>query len=454
MSRLPIRSRLTLAFAVAMALVLAALGAFLHLRLGSSLDERIADDLESRSTALAAAVWAGEAAEIDPSLVRGEEGVAQVIQPDGTRLFLPADRVLTAEELELARRESLTIDRDGLRLRAVPVGDSVVVVGESLEDRDEALAALATQLLVALPLALVVSSAIGYLLAGAALSPVAAMRKRADEISAETLGRRLPLPQADDEIRDLGTTLNAMLDRLDASLERERRFVADASHELRTPLALLKTELELALRRPREPGELEDALHSAFAETNRLVELAEQLLLVSRADQGALAARNEPVEAKELVEEVADRCRARAAEAGRALEVAGEPASLRADTSLLEQALANLVDNAIRHGGGTVRLTVADRDGVVELHVLDEGEGFAETFLPHAFERFSRADQARRRGGTGLGLAIVDVIACAHGGSAHAANRPGGGADVWLALPKYCASPGSAEVDPGRAEDP
>jgi two-component system, OmpR family, sensor kinase len=233
----------------------------------------------------------------------------------------------------------------------------------------------------------------------------------------------------------LGETLNEMLDRLDAGLERERRFVADASHELRTPLAILKTELEVALRQPRSPEELRDSIGSAAEETDRLVRLAEDLLLVARSDQGALSVHVEEFAVDELLAEVAGRFR-NGASAGRTIEVGPAPAIVMdGDRARLVQALANLVDNAFRHGRGTVRLRAEERDGVVDLHVTDEG-GFDPAFLPRAFERFTRADDARAGDGTGLGLAIVEVIAQAHGGSAHAANVDGGGADVWLSVPK------------------
>jgi signal transduction histidine kinase len=318
-----------------------------------------------------------------------------------------------------------------MRLLVTPT----LVVGASLEDRDEALNELLAQLLVVGPLALLLASAAGYFLATAALRPVEEMRREAAEISGDAAGRRLPLPRAPDEIRRLGETLNAMLGRLQDSLARERRFVADASHELRTPLALLQTELELALRRTRTPGELEEALRSARDEVDRLARLAEDLLVLARLDEGRLRLRTSEVPARELLEAVARRFDSRAAAEGRALEVEADPVSFPGDRLRLEQALGNLVDNALRHGRGTVRLAAETHDGEVDLRVADEGPGFADDVLPVAFERFTREDEARGNGASGLGLAIVDAIARAHGGSAQAANQPDGGAMVTLALP-------------------
>jgi signal transduction histidine kinase len=242
------------------------------------------------------------------------------------------------------------------------------------------------------------------------------------------------VPRADDEISRLALTLNDMLARLRASFEHERRFVAHASHELRTPLALLRTELELALRRPRTPAELEAALRSAAEETIRLSRLADDLLLIARAEQGSLPIRRHELEVDTLLAGVAARFRSRAQQLGRAISTTATGEHVQADGDRLDQALSNLVENALAHGEGDVRLHAVSRDGVVELHVTDGGSGFPAAFLDRAFDRFSRADNARGRGGAGLGLSIVGLIAEAHGGRAVAANG-GDGADVWLELP-------------------
>jgi signal transduction histidine kinase len=313
---------------------------------------------------------------------------------------------------------------------------TLVVVGQSLDDRDEALGDLLGDLLLIGPAALLLASLLGYGVATAALRPVEAMRAEAAVVSAAEPGRRLPLPRSRDEVSRLGATLNEMLGRLERALERERSFVADASHELRTPLALLKTELELALRTPRTEAELEQALRSAAGETDRLAQLVEDLLVLARTDEGRLPLRRSPVPARDVLAAVAERFRRRAEAAGRTIEVeAPESLVVAADAVRLEQALGNLVENALRHGRGSIRLAASEGGGGIELHVLDEGPGFPPAFLERAFERFARADEARTKGGAGLGLAIARVIAEAHGGSAHASGRAGGGADVWLALP-------------------
>jgi signal transduction histidine kinase len=296
----------------------------------------------------------------------------------------------------------------------------------------ETLASFRDELLIAGPIALLLASVAGYGLAGLSLRQVESMRRRAAAISAETPGERLPVPPSGDEVERLATTLNEMLDRLEGALEREREFVADAGHELRTPLALLRTELELAARQARSEEELRAAVEAASREAERLSQLAEDLLLIARADRGRLPLRAEDVDVGGLFETVASRFAWRA-------PVRRRPTSglrLRADRLRLEQALGNLVDNALRHGGGAVELDASAVDGVVELHVRDEGRGFPPELLERAFDRFTRGDASRTGGGAGLGLAIVRAIAEAHGGRAAAANVDGAGADVWLALPR------------------
>jgi two-component system, OmpR family, sensor kinase len=343
MSRWPLRLRLTLVFAAASAVVLAAVGTILYFSVEASLNEQIAEH--------------------------------------------PATRA------------------------------------DALGDRDEVLASLLTLMLVVGPLALGLAAIAGYRLAGAALRPVEAMRMRAEEISAETTGERLPVPESRDEIQRLGTTLNEMLDRLEAGLQRERRFVADASHELRTPLSLLRTELELALRRPRTPEELEAALRSVAEEVDRLVRLAEGLLLLVTAEEASI--QPERIRVRELLDGVARRFGNHGA-----VEVEETLGEVEADRIRLEAALGNLVENAFRHGEPPVRLEASREGDYAVFRVADAGPGFPPDFLEHAFERFARADAARTERGAGLGLAIVAAVARSHGGRAFAS-----GSTVTIVLP-------------------
>lgn len=457
MSRVPIRLRLTAVFALVMAGVLAGVGALVYVRLGDSLDEQLEESLRARADVIAALAQRGGGAGDLTGGVSDAEGFAQVIGPDGSVVAATSgfgDRpLLSTADLVRARSRLIVLDRmrvaeiDGgeARLLAAPARSEgrslVVVVGASLEDRREALAGLLTQLLIAGPIALALSSLAGYALAGAALRPVEAIRERAAEISAERPGERLPVPRARDELFRLGQTLNAMLARLEAGLARERRFVADASHELRTPLALLQAELELALLRPRPPEETERALRSAAEEVDRLARLAEDLLVLAQAEEGKLPLRRSQIAVRGLLESVARRFALRAEAAGRELVVGSDSeGSLSGDRLHLERALGNLVDNAFRHGTGKVRLEAESTDGAVTLRVIDDGAGFPTEFLSRAFERFSRAEQARSSGAAGLGLTIVEAIARSHRGRVSAANLPGGGAVVTLLLPAQAST--------------
>jgi signal transduction histidine kinase len=437
-----------------MTLVLATTGWFLYERLDSHLSTSLDQALQLRAHDLAEVVAEPgkplEHANATPFVEEGET-FAQVLDDRGRVLDatrpLSTSSLLSRHELQQARREPLMRDRDSVpgldepaRLLAKAISKRgrklVLVVGATRAEISEALSSLRAELLIAGPIALLLASCAGYLLAGVSLRGVESMRRRAAAISAETPGERLPVPRTRDELERLGETLNEMLSRLEAAFERQRDFVADAGHELRTPLALLRTELELALHHASSPDELREAIRLSSSEVDRLAQLAEDLLLIARSEGGRLDLRLEALESNDVLEAVATRFEWRARETGRGLSVAvGRPFRMRGDRLRLEQALANLVENGLRHGGGDVRLSATSVDGRVELHVSDEGTGFPPRFLDRAFERFARADGARSGGSAGLGLSIVRMIAEAHGGAAHVANNNGRGADAWIVIP-------------------
>jgi two-component system OmpR family sensor kinase len=261
-------------------------------------------------------------------------------------------------------------------------------------------------------------------------------RRRAQRISAADLDQRLPATGGNDELGRLARTLNDMLSRIHASVERERSLVSDASHELRTPLAVLRTELELIAReRPAGPA-LQTAIGSAIEETDRLSRLADDLLLLARADDHQLAIDPSSLSAAMLLDQAAEGARRRAAAAHKQITVdAPTDVHVLVDRDRAAQALDNLLTNALRYANTHVRLSAHSAGPFVELHVADDGLGFPADFLPHAWERFARADSARTDDGTGLGLSIVRAISEAHGGQARAANLATGGADVWITLP-------------------
>jgi two-component system OmpR family sensor kinase len=332
-----------------------------------------------------------------------------------------------------------------VRIRAVPAraprgGRVAVVVADRLARRDRELARLRTLLLIAGPLALLLAGLAGHEVARAALVPVERMRRQAERITDQQLSERLPVPASADEVSALGRTLNAMLDRVEAAVARERRVVSGVRSSWLASLTTLRAEVDLALLGERDAEELRAALRSAAEEARRMSRLADDLLVLARADQGRLPLRPERLVARDLLEAAAARSRAAAQMQGRSLVVAGDASSeiaVLADRDRTAQTLDNLVANALRYGAGTITLSACEDGRLIELHVTDEGPGFPDELLGRAFERFARGADARgTEPRSGLGLALVEALALAHGGHARAANRAEGGADVFVALPR------------------
>jgi two-component system, OmpR family, sensor kinase len=417
-THLPVRWRLTLAFACVMAIVLAATGLFVRQQLGAHLDRALDASLRAHAADVAALAQQSDSGlnEAKDNRILGRRAqVAQLIDARGRVIDasagVPRRPLIGATALGRARNRSVVIRSmdiagdEAFRLLAVPIDAQdqrmVAVVGQSLEERDQAIAGLTNVLLLGGPIALVLASLAGYGLAGAALRPVEVMRRR------------------------------------------ERAFIADASHELRSPLAMLRTELELMARDRPSGAELQTATASAIEETERLGRLADDLLLLTRADSRRFALHPTPVAPRELVDAAAARARRRPAARHVRIAVAGEADAplVAADAGRIAQAIDNMLDNALRHATGEVELSTRVAGSIVEIHVLDDGPGFPPDFLPRAWERFSRADAARTDDGAGLGLSIVRTIAEAHGGGTEASNRPGRGADVCIILPVAHAGP-------------
>jgi two-component system OmpR family sensor kinase len=430
LNRLPLRIRLTLAFAGAAAVLLAGIGTFIFLRVESGLDGELDHSLRLRASELA------ERSRKPGQLRAGMDAAgqpAQLMTMDGR--VLASVRVKGAKpligpvHLPAARRGEVKFGREeNTRILARPASAmTIVAVAASMRQRERTLETLSGVLLVGLPIALLLASAAGYAVAAGALRPVERMRRHAARISGATPGARLPLPTSQDELHRLGETLNDMLARLGAAAQQEREFVSTASHELRTPLAILKAEIEVALHPEATPDEWHFALVSAGEETDRLARLAEDLLLIARGEEGTSTAEHEEIALRDLVQRVAGRSDLK-------IDVAiDSDLHVRAQPLAVERALTNLIDNARRHGAEPIEIFTHARGEWVELHVIDHGKGFASDYLPRAFERFSRPAGARSAG-AGLGLALVEAVAHAHGGEAGAANASRG-TDVWLTPP-------------------
>jgi signal transduction histidine kinase len=443
-----LRTRLTIGFAAGMAVMLAALGVFVDWRVGRDLTAGIDMELRSRAQVIVVAVRASESDLIgaEGRLIDPDEAFAQVLEaPDRILDSSSAVRgapMLLADAVRAVRGPTFVTARvhgvdDPARLLAVPVDAGgrhvVVVVGATLGDRNESLARLRLALLIGGPVALALVALAGWLLAGAALRPVEAMRREAAAISASEPARRLPVEGAPAELLRLGTTLNSMLDRLQDSAATEREFLDRASHELRTPLTVLRMELDLALSRARSPEELRAALENASEETDRLVRLAGDLLVLSRAQEGRLPLQRRDTDVAELVRRAGASHAARAASTGVDLRVAANgPVVARVDPDRIRQALDDLLDNAFRHGApdGVVSIAAVRNGSNVSVSVEDDGPG-----LPPAVLTASGSRDGALPPRAGLGLAVVRAVAEAHGGALVLENPDGGGARATVSVP-------------------
>src|SRR4051794_38403080 len=358
-----------------MAVLLVALGLFIHLRFKSQLDKTIDEGLKTHADDVAALLVEDRSAlrKQPQKALDDEERFAEILGQDGKivartthephpPLFSKAALARASAGPAYFHSSGVPVFEGPARLLLQPFDlrgrRLLVLVGASLDDRNVAVDNLRTLTLIGGVVALLLASLAGYGMAALSLRPVEAMRRRAAAISAAEPDERLPVPAAQDELARLGETLNEMLARLEAALEKERTFVDDASHELRTPLALLRTELEVALKYERSPEELRAAMSSVVEEVDRLVQLAADLLVLARSGKGRLDLKLQAVDLTDLLETVRERFAARAAKAGRKLAIESSPESLtvEGDEPRLEQALTNLVDNAMRHGAGEVRL--------------------------------------------------------------------------------------------------
>jgi two-component system, OmpR family, sensor kinase len=455
----PIRLRLALLFALGTAALIATAGFVFASQLHDGLLSSLDSGLRPRADLVGRAVTVG-------SVNRGPDGSPATIAGSYTQVYdatgalmgasidVGRQPILTPADLTAARTRPLSVTRrisdsagspvagEVVRVRAVPVNRSdgtwLVTVGASAETVDNAVARVRHAVGLGGPPVVVLAGLAAWLVAGSALRPVERMRREVADISEHGADAAIVVPRTRDEIAKLAATMNDVLGRLKRALDRERRFVIDAGHELRTPLAILQGELELAGRHGRTRTELADAVDAASTEVRRLATLAEDLLALGR--DGAIGPRVEPVNIGAVARESVAAFAARADSEGvRVRCELDETAVVHGDAPQLRRAIDNLMDNALRFAPRGSDITVSARrtGGGATIVVADRGPGFPPTFLPHAFERFRRADDARSRehGGTGLGLALVREVAAAHGGDAVATNRDEGGASIRIELP-------------------
>ena len=445
-----VRSRLTFWYA---AMLLAGLLAFsgwmwfsVRQYLAASADDRI----ERRMQGLKAAI--DEESDESINVLREElrefgieipEGELTAVRGRGARdLLLPAGipgpLLWSAPEGRIGDLYANSIRYRAMRRHLTVNGETYdLAAATSTSEADGFLQQFRWLLIGAAPMMALAASLGGYWMSRRALSPVDELTSAARRISLDNLAERLPVSRSGDELERLGDTWNEMLSRLDSAVERMRQFTADASHELRTPISIIRTTSELALRRERAPDEYRKALESIHQESQWMTQLAEHLLLLARADAGALRLNSERLEIDRLVQEIVRETEPMAEIRGIWLQtqLGAGAVFIQADGHALRRILAILLENALQHtpAAGTIEVETSAAEGRVVVAVRDNGEGIPGEDLPHIFERFYRGDPARtRRSGAGLGLAIARSLAHALGVEIEVESDVGQGAEFLL----------------------
>lgn len=357
----------------------------------------------------------------------------------------PAAKQLAEQAVSKGSRQSATLNTKGgdTNLLAVPVptmaGPYVLLIQSSFQEVQNELDLLLQILIVSAVAVTVLSAGGAWFLTGRVLQPIAQITDTARQITVQDLSRRLNVDTRD-EIGRMAATFNEMIGRLQASFERQKRFTSDASHELRTPLAVMQADLSLALRRPRSAEEYRLTLESAQEEVVRLAHIVSDLLMLARLDTDAAQIAHQQVDLHDLLDLVVSQLRPLATDRSIALSyVAYDALTVQGDQTRLKQVFMNLLDNAIAYtpDGGSVHIALTGRDGQAEVTVSDTGIGIRAEDLPHVFERFYRADDARARNheGSGLGLAIAYKVVEAHLGTITVTSVHGQGTSFTVLIP-------------------
>jgi len=459
-----LRVRLTLWYGTALALVLVVFGSAVYAVLARGLRDQIDRSLEE---AAAVAVRAVEQHGLGPFLPFEDlatEFPELAVLDKTFQIFSPAGKItirspnlghqdipLSATALASALIGHATFEsarfKDGsaFRLFSVPIRENgalvnIVQVGTSLQPVEEMLHRLVLVLLVSAPIALAAALGGGWFLADRALRPVEAIIQAAQRIAAGDLTQRIAVPSTLDEIGRLAATFNDMIARLEASFRQVRQFSADASHELRTPLTVIKGEAELALRRPRPAEDYKLVLESTLEEIDRMTQIVDELLFLSRTDLGEVAIESIPVRLDTLVEDIRRQTAVLGQEHGVQVTVGSvDTAPVLGDELRLRELLLNLVDNAVKYSrpGGKVEIALVREGTAARLSVTDQGIGIAPEERGRIFNRFYRTDAARAHAkkGTGLGLSICKWIAEAHQGRIEVQSTVGQGSRFTVVLP-------------------
>ncbi len=426
-----VRVRTTIAATVVVGVALALGGLALVVLLRSAMTENVQVAAESRAEDLVALLAAG----MPPALLTlgdAEDSLVQVLDTTGAVVVSSSDITGRPAVADLRPEDARTLNQlpipTSYPYRAVardtPNGRYLVLVARTLEPVSEGTRVMAFSLLTGVPILVLLVAVTTWEVTGMSLRPVEGIRRQVAEISDTELNRRVPEPAGDDEIARLARTMNATLDRLQGSRDRQRRFASDASHELRNPIASIRHQIETALAHPNETS-VDALLPDLLAEDVRMQALVEDLLLLARADEATLTAVARPVDLDDVVLIEARRLRQRGVVRVDTRDVSA--GRVLGDAAALHRLVRNLTDNAERYAGSVVRLEVRPQPGQVRLTIADDGPGIPAAERERVFERFVRLDDARTRdtGGAGLGLAIVAAVASAHGGTVHVEGGEG-----------------------------
>lgn len=456
--RLSLRLRITLVTAVVVSVVVALGGILILVALRAELVAAADEAVEARADEIAR--LAADDALPRPLPPMHDPVTFSEVVSDG-RTVTASDSLLGGPGFDLPEQEPGQVDVSGVarlplagtgpfRVAArgvdTPSGPMTVFVAVSVAHLDHTMAVAARIGAIGVAVLVVVLATVTWLAIGRTLAPVEGIRARAEAITGRNLDRRVPVPDQLDEIGRLARTVNQMLGRLERSVDRQRRFVADAAHELRSPIASLRVQLETARDTERAAGRAGDMLY----ETSRMEGLVDQLIVLARADADTSWLRPETVDLDDLIDSAVASL---APSDGIVIDTSAvEPVQLCGDVLLLEQVVRNLVHNALGHARGAVRVsTSAVGDDLAILVVDDDGPGVPEDRRDDIFERFVRLDVSRGRdhGGVGLGLAIVAEIVRAHGGRVRVSDSPSGGARFVVELPIAAVDTHTSQSTPG-----
>ena len=471
---LPIRTRLTLWYALMLAAILIAVGAFLVLKLRSDLRSSIDRAVRGSSGAIAQNYDDSGISgfrKTSAAALRRSGDAAQLLDLSGRIVATYGGDVSQDPMISPARLTAVLVGGQELfqaalgdsdqpyRLMVTPVAhrkqSRVLVVAASLEAANEAVRKILLLLLIAGPIALAAAAFVGWWVVRKALLPVERMRRKAERIGIDQLHERLSPSRSNDEIGQLAGTLNQMLDRLEAGVSAKRQLVADASHELRTPLAAMRAELDVSLRQGERSPADRAVLESVREDVDRMSRTVDNLLTLSRADEGQLELMTSAVDLREIAGTAGSSLQPLADAKGVALVLSGGPGLTEGDPHRIRQAITNLIENAVEFtpAGGQVTVSTWSEADEVGITVADTGPGIAPEERDRVFDRFYRVEpsRSRRTGGSGLGLAICVEIAAAHGGRIWLDTQEGTGSRFWFALPSATPTPKPA---PGASDDP